>query len=536
MRRSVDFGVIVLAAAIAWVAAGALAADVYSPGGWATLHRDPANRKLVEESVLAPAYRTWNALPGASVLTAPTVSPDGQTLYVTTGRSAGHANLHAFGREGAALWSAAPWQDATTGVDPCAVLSSPIVDVEGDVYVGDCNQLFAFHADGRPKWVVSLPPAREGDWIVSETLPVNALTTAVFTREGHVLGVTNFGDVVVFDREDGRSLAEPMRLPGHLPPRSETVPMPPSVFADGLLDPQIRDWAWQLLFGGAMRSANTPAVELESGRVFVATTSTSEGRGALYALDPMTEGDLVRIEVAFATAIGPGSGSSPTLSPARDRVYVSDEDGVFYAIDARTGDVHWQVETKSTSAAAAVGADGDVYSLQAYGPALVAIAPDGSIRWQSDLDALAEAALPGSWLLGEPVAIGNGNPTVVGDIVLLPVAYGYETTWPRRIPWLVESWLVAIDARSGRGLRNVVQLVDDSTGITAVLPDGTIVSSLGTAITSGLSPLSGIASWLLPKGLALLPPVGGIQVSLPVEGGPRAASPSAGLRPGRPAS
>jgi outer membrane protein assembly factor BamB len=512
MSRSAAVGVVL---SLLVVAGAAFAIDVYSPGGWATLHRGPANRKLVPESVLASRYRTWTALEGAAVLTAPTVSPDGGTLYVTTGRAAGHSNLHAFDRQGRLRWSAPPWQDATHGIDPCAVLSSPIVDVRGDVFVGDCNQLFAFHGDGRPKWVVDLPPARSDERVLSETLAVNALTTAVFTREGHVLGVTNFGDVVVVDREDGRRLADPLRLPGRLPARSTTVPMPSSVFGEGLLDPQIRDWAWQLLFGGAMRSTNTPAVDLESGRVFVAATSTTEGRGALYALDLRPRGDAVDVEIAFAAEIGPGSGSSPTLSPSRDRVYVSDEDGMFYAIDARSGAVRWQVQTKSTSAAAAVGANGDVYSLQAYGPALVAIAEDGRVRWQSDLEALARDALPESWLLGPPVAIGNGNPTVVGDVVLLPVAWGYETTLLRRIPWLVESWLVAIDARTGRGVRGVVRLADDSTGITAVLPDGTIVSSLGTAITSGLSPLAGIASWLLPDGLELLRPVGGIQVSLP---------------------
>jgi len=291
--------------------------------------------------------------------------------------------------------------------------------------------------------------------------------------------------------------------------------MPESVFSEGLVDPEIREWAWQLLFGGAMRSANTPGVDLESGRVFVAATSTNEGKGALYALDLIPDGETVEISIAYATEMGPGSGSSPSLSPSGDAVYVSDEVGVFYAVDAESGDLRWQVQTKSTSAAAAVGANGDIYSLQAYGPALVAITQAGSIRWQSDLQALADAALPSSWLLGDPVAIGNGNPTVVGGVVLVPVAYGYETTLGRRIPWLVQSSLVAIDAETGKGLRDVVMLADDSTGITSVLPDGTIINSLGTAITSGLAPLVGIADWVLPGDLHLLRAVGGIQVSRP---------------------
>jgi len=534
-----------LLAAFMTPGAASHAEDVYSPGGWATLHRGPANRKLVPGAPLADEYRVWTALEGAAVLTAPTMSPDGRTLYVTTGRAKGHANLHAVGLDGELRWRAPAWSAADDtgkeggpGVDPCAILSSPIVDREGDIYIGDCNQLFAFHADGQLKWVVPLPPIAPGEWEVSPDLPVNAFTTAIFTREGHVLGVTNFGDVVVVDRATGRSLAAPMRLPGLLPPESMTVPMPDSIFGDGLVDPAIRQWAWQLLFGGRMRSTNTPAVDLESGRVFVAATSVTEGKGALYALDLRVvevggdidgvgdgsdaEGDVgkadhaVAIEIAWTTDMGPGSGSSPALSPSKEVVYVSDELGVFYAIAAETGEIEWQLQTKSTSAAAAVGANGDVYSLQAFGPALVAMTEGGRIRWQSDLAALAAAALPSSWLLGDPVAIGNGNPTVVGDVVLLPVAYGYETTLGRRIPWVVQSSLVAIDTKTGKGLRDVVRLADDSTGITAVLPDGTIVNSLGTAITSGLAPLSGIASWLLPGDLRLLPATGGIQVSRPI--------------------
>ena len=501
-------------------AGGTPVGGVYSPGGWSTLHRGPANRKLVGPVPLALEYETWNVLAGASVLTAPTMSPDGRTLYVTTGRAKGESNLHAYTIDGELRWRSAPWTSPDDGVDPCAILSSPIVDFAGDVFIGDCNQLFSYDASGELRWVVDLPPTQEGDWIASEVLSVNALTTAAFTREGHVFGVTNFGDVVVFDRETGRQLNAPMRLPGHVPDSSAVMPMPDSVFGEGLVDSEIRDWAWQLLVGGAMPSANTPAVDLSTGRIFVAATSTTKGRGALYGLDLSVRSEAgatrVEVEIGFMTEMGPGSGSSPSLSPASDVVYVSDENGGFYGVDARTGAVRWEVGTLAASAAAAVGANGDIYALQAYGPALVAITEEGVIRWESDLQALATAALPSGWILGEPSAIGNGNPTVLGDVVLVPVVYGYEIELGgRTIPWPVESSLVAVDARTGKGLRDVVALEDDSTGITAVLPDGTILNSLGTAMTSGVTPLAGIASWILPGDLEPLLPVGGLQVSRP---------------------
>ena len=492
----------------------------YSPGGWSTLHRDPGNRRSVEGVVLASRHARTVVLEGASVLTAPVLSPDGDAMYVATGRAPGAANLHAFDRAGRSLWRSAPWRDAEHGVDPCAVLSSPIVDAVGDVYLGDCNQLFAFHPDGEAKWVAALPPPRAGDWIVSEELPVNALTTAVFTRAGDVFGVTNFGDVVVFDRATGRRLNPPLRLPGHVPDASTAMPRPEPIFSDGLMDERIREWAWQLLVGGAMPSANTPAVDAATGRIFVAATSTTVGRGALYGLDLLRSGRdadaRVDVRIAFATEMGPGSGSSPSLSPAGDRVYVSDEEGRFYSIDAGSGEIRWVTPTKAAAAAAAVGDDGTVYALQAFGPALIAIAPDGSVRWESDLEALGRAALPRSFWLGRPEASGNGNPTVVGDVVVVPVLYGYRTTlFGRMIPWPVKSTLVAIDRETGRGLRDVLELVDDSTGVTVVLPDGDVLNSLGTAITSAVAPMAGLARVLLPGDLEPLGARGGLQISRP---------------------
>ncbi|MEM9176006.1 MAG: hypothetical protein AAGC67_12295, partial [Myxococcota bacterium] len=122
---------------------------VYAAGGWSTLHRSPANRKFVPHAALDTARVNRHLLEGAAVLTAPTFTPDGNTFFVTTGRGPGASNLHAFDRDGQALWSAPAFTDPASGVDPCAILSSAIVDEAGDLYLGDCNQLFAFHADGR---------------------------------------------------------------------------------------------------------------------------------------------------------------------------------------------------------------------------------------------------------------------------------------------------------------------------------------------------------------------------------------------------
>ena len=489
-------------------------AATYSPGGWPTLHRDAGNRRSVDTMVLSREYTHWQAAGGATVLTAPVTSPDGKQLYFTTGLAKGNSNLHAYAIDGTALWHAEPWTSARDGVDPCALLSSPIVDTRGDIYLSDCNQLFAFRPGGEVKWVVELPPLQPGDWVAAGDHPVNAFTTAAFTAAGDLLGVTNFGDVLIIDRDTGKTLNRAYRLPGVLAPYASAEPMPDSVLGNGLMDPNFREWAWQLIFGGSMRSANTPAVAA-NGRIYVVGSGADKGVGALYALDVLPTATGLLVQEAFVTAIGLGSGSSPALSPHEDQVYVSDEEGWFYAIDANTGVNNWKVKTQAAAGAAAVGTDGTIYALQARAPAVVAINPKGEILWQSDFSGMLSQRLPSSLLFGDPVAAGNGNPTVTADAVLVPVVYGYK------VPLLgftapVQSVVAALDLKTGAAVRDVVSLPGDSSGITAVLASGAILSSVGDALTSAVSPLKPLLDVLLPGDLVMMGSTGGVQVALPV--------------------
>ena len=489
------------------------AENYYSDGGWATLHKDPGNRRGTAVKVMEKRYNFWSSLEGASVLTAPVTSPDGQSLYVATGLAPGNSNLYAYGIDGTLLWQSAPWSDSANGVDACAILSSPIVDQGGDIYINDCNQLFAFTPDGQIKWVSQLPSPKEGDWQPVAGFPVNALTTAAFTRDGNILGVTNHGDVIVVDRENGSIVNSPYRLPAVASPESTKHKLPESLLDYDLMDPRFKSWAWQVIFAGNMRSANTPAVA-RNGRVFVVGSSDESGIGALYGLDIVRTANSIEIKLAFATKIGIGSGSSPALSPTEHQVYVSDEDGEFYGISTESGEIIWQTSSKAAAGAAAVGADGTVYALQEFpAPAVIAFTPEGKVKWESNIDELA-SEYPRSILMGKAIASANGNPAATSDAVLVPVMFGYSIPFTQfSLPF--KSSIVALDIETGIAQRELVTLVDDSSGITAVLPDGTLVNSLGAVMTSAFKPLTGLANWLMPESLRLIAPVGGIQVSTP---------------------
>lgn len=485
----------------------------YSGGGWSTLHTEGANRKQVNGVAVADNYRVKHILQGNSILTAPTVSPDGKQFYITTGQGEGGSNLHAYTVAGDFLWKSAPFA-GQQGVDGCAILSSPVIDSAGDIYISDCDQLWAFHSNGDIKWVMDQPDPPANAWQPESGKKVNSFTTAVITNQGHIFGVTNFGDALLIDQATGELLTTVLRLPGHQPPFT-SVPMPEAMLKDGLIDLQLKTWAWQLLLGGAMPSANTPAIDHLTGRIFIAATSTTDGLGAVIALD-IVEAESLTMQIAWVKDIGPGSGSSPALSPDGSHVYVSDEKGLFYSLNAATGDVEWQLPTASAAASPAVGADGTVYSLQQYAPAIVAMSPNGERLWESDVSEFTARNLPKSFFFGEPVSMGNGNPTVLDDAILVPIVYGYRfKLGDRLLPFSIQSKVVALDPKTGKAIADIVSLADDSSGITVVLRDGTIMNTLGAMITSSVSPMAGIVNFLLPGDLELISAVGGLNIAIP---------------------
>ena len=79
---------------LALIALPLAAEQTYSSGGWPTLHQDAGNRRAVDVTVSNRHYEAWQSLAGATVLTAPTTSPNGQQIYVTSGQAAGTSNLH----------------------------------------------------------------------------------------------------------------------------------------------------------------------------------------------------------------------------------------------------------------------------------------------------------------------------------------------------------------------------------------------------------------------------------------------------------
>ncbi|MEC9323689.1 MAG: PQQ-binding-like beta-propeller repeat protein [Actinomycetota bacterium] len=497
---------------------GLLPALPYADTGWVTLHGDPANRK--EQLGVTPAedYSRWEALLGAGILAAPTILPNGN-IVVTTGLAAGAANLHVIDPEGNIVWESAAWS-GTESVDSAAVLSSPIIDRNGNIFVSDGDQLWSYTQDGDVRWVTVLPSPPAENPFTPGSRNINSFITATLTNDGSILGVTLFGQVVVVDGETGAYTAPIYQIPGPLAQRTSTNP-PPTLWAGGFMDPAIIDPIWQVAYGGIVRSANTPAVQARNGRVIVAATDAVEGLGALYAFEyvpptPYGEGKIV---LAWATQMGPGSGSSPTISNDGRLVYASDNDGFLYAFKTSNGEVVWKTQSNAEAASVAADARGNVYVLTRNN-VMTSFDGDGNLRWNADVGTLL-ATLPVSPMWGAPVAIGAGNPTVVKGFVVQDVIVGYNVSLApigqnQTVFVPVKASLVAFDPVTGIAQRVLADTTEGTEGILNIAPNGMIYATIGAFTTTSLAPLAPYLNNVLPQGYSVLTPGGGVNGFIPL--------------------
>jgi outer membrane protein assembly factor BamB len=491
----------------------------YAPTGWSTLHAGPANRKYVDTLTAQSYVHRWSVLPGVAMSQAPVIGPQGH-VYQTAALGPGHVNLYAFDESGRLLWTAPAWKDNATGVNGCAGLNSPIVGTQGDVYVSDCNKLWAFHSDGTLKWVINLPAAPAGSPFQGppQDVPVNPFIVAVFTTDGSVLGVTLFGQVVVVSRRDGHLEAPILQLPGG--PGTAVPPPPASLFAGGFMDPALVNPLWQTALGGEVVSANTPAVDESNGLVMVVATAPGDQAsvsGDLYALR-FTPGDAPgqqgTVAIQFAAPVGAGSGSSPAIAPDDSQTYVTDNNGVLYAINNTTGKRAWTASTDSVAQSVTVGPDGTVY---VAGPAdMFAFSQSGTQLWHTTFATTAAALLPaitGS-VLGGPIGQPVGPMTITNNTLVEPISFGYTYPLPsgQQVPITIMTKLVAISPSTGAVLRVLGPEIDTADANTVLDPrTGMIFADHAPfeTLVAGLAPV--VNPILAPFGLSMQQPVGGLE-------------------------
>lgn len=458
---------------------GAARADAYAPTAWPALHADGRNSDSVSFVPPAPGRVVWTALDGSAVLTAVTIGPGGR-LYATTGGGQPRGNLHAFDRSGKRLWTAGM-------VDDGALLSAPLVDRRGAVYVGDLGQMRSFYPDGSLRWTQRLPA------------PV---VSSAFTRDGDIVAVTVNGHVLVMRRRDGRFARPWLKLEG-TPPGGVIAPRG---LWQGMVSPGLIVPAAAIFQGRGYLVTSTPAVHPGTGRVFVATTD-----GHVYGIDIGAR----RLEIAFDAPVGEASGTSVALSPNGSRLYAGDGAGNLYAIDTASGAVVWRLPVGSGLASPAVAQDGTVY--MGSDGAVVAVSEAGTVLWRRRFDDLAASALPVFHSRRGAIAPQgriNSVITVTPDRLYLVVIGAYPlTSREGRTLYLPRTSALLVLRRSDGALDTTpVVLRDSSEAVVSIDRDGTVYVAHGSVSTSFVH--FGLNRFL-PAMLEAPSPVGGISALRP---------------------
>jgi len=443
---------------------------------WPAGHRDSSNTDFVPMELGTSFSIKKHFLHGQPIFWPPTIGLDG-TSYVVTGSPPGNSHLYAISPEGEVLWSAKP-QESLEDLDSFAIMNAPTIDAEGDLYVGDRDQLWAFKPNGDVKWVVDLKQY-DVDW---------GFMTVVLSRQRYVGGVTTNGKVLFFWSHNGELAMPSLDLPGGAGPAPEDEP-PESLWKD-LMDPDLIPFIFNLIQGWEIEVANTPALHPETGRLYITAAGSTPGTGVLYGID-ITDDAL---SIAFQAPMGGGSGTSPAVSHDGSAVYAVDELGRMISIDAHTGRRLWQSETGGGgSASPSVGVDETIYT--PFQDRITAYTKDGDVRWEKSYSDICKERLPepgGVWsyVLSEPVAFVNSLLTVGMRRGWMALVCGYHL--PKflsksdrtRVPIPQESLFVTFDLATGEPVGEPLVLPETSEGFVTPLSNGNVIITTSGAITS----------------------------------------------------
>ncbi|NMM88346.1 cell surface protein [Rhodococcus sp. SRB_17] len=327
MRRVLRSSVMVMTAVAAVLVAGcgseSSIVDRYSSAGWPAMHADARNSDTSEVTGSRDLDFAWSRPLGGPVAAYASVAANGQSFV--TARTENGCNLFSFQMDsGRKKWCAR--------MNDGAVASTPIVDTATNVYVGESGAMMSFTENGQLRW---------------RTLVVGTPLSAQFTGDGNLLFITQLGQINVLNPQTGAKVVSSFDL---IPPPSIEAPNSPLIPDDSGLR--------ECFLGTAgCPVANTPAIDLATGKFFFTFFRPGAQAAELVAMK-YTGGEHPSITPEWSTdALPGGTASSPDLSKDTKKVYVTDNNGKLWAIDAETGDSLWSYDIGFNSAGSASTSD-----------------------------------------------------------------------------------------------------------------------------------------------------------------------------------
>ncbi len=307
-RRTRRSATIVATGLAALLVAGCGSDDTGGVAGWPTIHGDARNAGSTSITGSHNLSLAWSRPLGGTLAGSAPVAPNGQ-IFVGADATGG-CNYFSF--------------EMATGrkrfcarIGPGSRAATGAVDTAANVYIGEDGGMLSFNEHGQLRW---------------RTAVMGTPLAGQFTADGHLLFVTQLGQVNVLDRQTGRTVVAPTDLLGH---------------ADFLATPNLpwpaNDQGLSDCFTGGPECpvATPPALDPASGRIYVTLRPPGSADASLTAVR-YADGKISREWTA--PVLTGGSATGPALSADGRTVYVTDSANRLIAVDAESGQQKWQFD------------------------------------------------------------------------------------------------------------------------------------------------------------------------------------------------
>ncbi|MCG6191180.1 outer membrane protein assembly factor BamB family protein [Maribellus maritimus] len=270
--------------------------------GWSASHSDGGNTDYSPIQGAKKLNLAWQRKFEGAINLGPTSDLKGQ-VYVTTNGKGCHLYAIDF-KTGETVW-------CTEKVNRFAVASSALLDSNGRIFIADNEAMYAFDDTGNLLW---------------QTPIIGFPFSAQFTQTGRLIFITHIGRIYVLDRETGEQILQPVDLTSSL---TDSIKTDVRACMRGTKD---------------CPCANTLAFDHKSGRFFFTFWEPESDKAGLRAMQYI-ESPVPELKSLWINKSLPGgSASSPDLSFDGRRLYVNDNAGALYAVDALTGENIWRFE------------------------------------------------------------------------------------------------------------------------------------------------------------------------------------------------
>ncbi|WP_280457841.1 PQQ-binding-like beta-propeller repeat protein [Nocardia carnea] len=198
---------------------------------------------------------------------------------------------------------------------PNAIYSPTLLDGASNVYVGLDSAVESANLLGQPRW----------------RTPVAGVPTGMqFTGDGHLLVITQSGQVDVLERQTGKRMV----------PTQQLLPTPDFLQTPNLDWPPAGEGLEDCATGGPdCAVATIAAMDVDSGRIYATVRKPGEPDAALVALR-YADGKVVQ-EWSRDILAG-GSATDPALSADGATLYIGDNSRRLLAVDTADGKPKWE--------------------------------------------------------------------------------------------------------------------------------------------------------------------------------------------------